>query len=205
MYQLVKDGYSDAEILEQIPDVAIKYIDKIGRLRLAYLTDKYRQTRRLELKVIYVCGKTGAGKTRDILDEYGDDQVYRVIDYKHPFDSYQCEPVICFDEFRSSLKLQDMLNYLDVYPLTLPARYSNKVACYLTVFVVSNWDFEHQYSELQQDASQKTSYEAWKRRFNDIVKVYTSDGVTTYKSLSEYLERSTGFIPVSNSDSLPFN
>ena len=139
MYSLVKEGLSTAEILELIPETAIMHIDKINKLRLAYLVDKFKSQRRLDLKVHYITGKTGLGKTRDILDEYGDENVYRVTDYQHPFDSYQCEPVICFDEYRTSLRLQDMLNYLDIYPLVLPARYAPKVACYTIVFVVSNW------------------------------------------------------------------
>lgn len=205
MYQLVKDGYTNAEILELCPVTAIKHIDKLNKLRHAYLTDKYKGTRRLELKVHYITGKTGAGKSRDVLDEYGDENCYRVTDYQHPFDSYQCESVLVFEEYRSSLKLQDMLNYLDVYPVTLPARYSPKVGCYTTVFVVSNWTFEQQYSELQKDLEQKSSYEAWVRRFNGRVKVYTDSGIEIYETIQDYLKRNEHFRPVDKSEPLPFD
>ena len=205
MYQLVKDGYSNAEILEMCPQTAIKHIDKLNKLRHAYLTDKYKGTRRLDLMVHYVTGKTGKGKSRDILDEHGDENVYRITDYQHPFDSYQCESVIVFEEYRSSLRLQDMLNYLDVYPVILPARYSPKVGCYLTVYVVSNWDFELQYSELQKDPDQKSTYEAWIRRFNGHVKVYNDSGIMTYNTMQDYLRRSEGFRPVDDNTPLPFD
>ena len=218
MYSLVKEGLSNAEIIELIPETAIQHIDKINKLRWSYLVDKFKGQRRLDLKVHYVTGKTGLGKSRDILDEYGDENVYRVTDYHHPFDSYQCEPVICYDEFRSSLRLQDMLNYLDIYPLTLPARYAPKVCCATTIFVVSNWDFELQYAELQKDPEQKSSYEAWIRRFNGYVKEYTENGVITYPTMQDYLKRNEQFRPAAeptpfdqdsqgsaNDDSMPFN
>lgn len=204
MYELVKDGLTDSEILTQCGETAIKHIDKIAKLRLAYLRDKFKRQRRLDLKVHYITGKTGTGKSRDILDEHGDENVYRVTDYQHPFDSYQCEPVIVFEEFRSSLRLQDMLNYLDIYPVILPARYSPKVGCYTTVYVVSNWNFEVQYSELQKDIEQKSSYEAWIRRFTGSVKEYTDNGIITYDTIKQYLKRNESFHPVTD-ETMPFN
>lgn len=205
MYSLVKEGYSDAEILELCPNTAIKHIDKINKLRHSYLTDKFRGTRRLNLKVHYITGKTGKGKSRDILDVHGDENVYRVTDYLHPFDSYQCQEVIVFEEFRSSIRLQDMLNYLDIYPVILPARYSPKVGCFTEIYVVSNWTFEMQYSELQKDYEQRSSYEAWIRRFNGVVKEYTDTGIITYPTLQDYLNRKTDFKPVSEDIIVPFD
>lgn len=205
MYNLVKDGYSDAEILELCPHTAIKHIDKINKLRHSYLTDKFRGTRRLNLKVHYITGATGTGKSRDILDIHGDENVYRVTDYQHPFDSYQCQDVIVFEEFRSSIRLQDMLNYLDIYPVTLPARYSPKVACFSEIYVVSNWTFEMQYSELQKDPEQKSSYKAWIRRFNGVVKEYTKSGIITYPTIQDYLKRNEEFRPVTDEDEMPFD
>lgn len=204
MYDLVKDGKSNAEILEICGDTAIKHIDKMNKLRHDYLVDKYKGTRRLDLKVHYITGKTGMGKSRDILDAHGDANVYRVTDYQHPFDSYQLQPVIVFEEYRSSLRLQDMLNYLDIYPVILPARYSPKVGCYTTVYVVSNWDFESQYCELQKDLSQKSTYQAWVRRFNGEVKEYTENGIITYSSMQNYLKRFENFHPVSTDEEIPF-
>ena len=54
------------------------------------------------------------------MEKHGYSNVYRVTDYQHPFDRYAQEPVICFDEFRSSLMVGDMLDYLDGYPRHSP-------------------------------------------------------------------------------------
>lgn len=205
LYDLVKEGLTDSEILESLGETAIKNIDRIPKLRLAYLRDKYKSQRRLNLKVHYVFGKTGTGKSRDILDEYGDENVYRVTDYQHPFDSYQCESVLVFEEFRASLRLSDMLNYIDIYPVMLPARYTNKFACYVNVFVVSNWSFEQQFHECKYNPEQKSSYEAWVRRFNGHVKEYTENGIITYSTMQDYLKRNEQYRPVDDTEPLPFD
>ena len=44
--------------------------------------------------------------------KYGYSNVYQVTNYEHPFDGYQGQNVIIFEEFRSSLKIDDMLKFL---------------------------------------------------------------------------------------------
>ena len=96
-----------------------------------------------------------------------------------------------------------MLNYLDLYPVILPARYAPKVCCALIIYVISNYSFEQQYAELQKDPEQKSSYEAWVRRFNGYVKEYTEDGIITYPTMQDYLKRNQQFRPVT--EPIPFD
>ena len=203
LYQMIQDGLSNAEIIAQNQDYILQ-IDKLDKLRTMLLIEKYRGTRRLDLEVTYICGVTGSGKTRSIYDEFGDENVYRVTDYVHPFDGYNhCESVIVFDEFRSSLKLKDMLHYLDIYPIELPSRYANKYACYTKIFIVSNWCLEKQYEELQR--YDKESWDAFLRRIHK-VKIFTGDKVITYNSVEEYLNHYETFHELSEAEqqALPF-
>lgn len=64
--------------------------------------------------MVYISGATGTGKTRGVLEKNGYSNVYRVTDYLHPFDSYNGQPVIAFDEFRSSLRIKEMLLFCDI-------------------------------------------------------------------------------------------
>lgn len=193
LYQMiVEEELSNAEIL-RINNDYILQIDKLDKIRTMHLQDKFRGTRRLDLEVTYVFGVTGAGKSRDILDTYGDENVYRITDYTHPWDNYQCESVAVFEEFRSSLQMQEMLNYLDIYPIQLKARYSNKYACFTRIFICTNWKLEQQYTELQERDSE--SWKAFLRRIHN-VKEYTKDGIIDYSSVEEYLNRKTSIIPV---------
>lgn len=203
LLELIKAGYSNMDILNVNNDYILN-LDKLDKLRTTYLIDKNKNERRLNLKVIYISGATGTGKTRGVLDTHGDGNVYRVSDYMHPFDHYSCEEVIAFDEFRSSLRISDMLNYCDIYPIQLPSRYSNKFACYETVYIISNWNLEEQYSEVQKDNPE--SWKAFLRRIHE-VRVYAEDGViTTYDSVEKYLNRNQEFHPVTEEEQieLPF-
>lgn len=185
LYQMVLDGLTNAEILAINQDYILQ-IDKLDKLRTIILTEKYKRTRRLDLRVTYIYGATGTGKTRGILDLYGDENVYRVTDYEHPFDTYACEPVIVFEEFRNSFhKISDLLCYCDVYPIVLPARYSNKFACYLHVYIVSNWKLEEQYEQLQKDDPE--SWKAFLRRIHS-VKVYKKNEILEFNSVQSYFD-----------------
>lgn len=186
LYNLVADGYTDGEILAENHDY-VKYLDTIARLRKTLLIEKYKGHRRLNLRVHYISGATGTGKTRGVLDKEGDANVYRATDYDHPFDSYEMQPVLCLDEFRSSLKMILMLDLLDIYPLELPARYSNRFACYETVYIISNWSLEDQYREVQD--SHPMTWPAFLRRIHTVT-VYDSNGqIHKYNSVKDYLDR----------------
>lgn len=201
LYRMIQDNMTNAEILSVNQDY-IMQIDKLDKVRTTILTERYKETVRLDLKVTYISGATGTGKTRGVLEKEGYVNVYRVTDYVHPFDSYSCQPVICFDEFRSSLKLKEMLLYCDIYPLELPSRYSNKYACYHKIYIVSNWALEKQYSELQRE--DKESWQAFLRRIHNVI-VYDKDGnKREYSSVKTYLEREREFRNVKDDEENPF-
>ena len=101
-----------------------------------------------------------------VMEKYGYSAVYRVTDYSHPFDGYKGQDVIIFEEFRSSLSIGDMLNYLDGYPLELPCRYANKVACYTKVYMISNIPLEQQYRNVQVDNPE--TWNAFRRRIKQV-------------------------------------
>ena len=203
LYQLVKDGYSKVDILEYNNDY-IQNIDTIDKIRTTLLIEKYKGERKIGLEVIYISGATGTGKTRGVMDRHGDENVYRVTDYQHPFDAYDCQPVIVFDEFRSSLRISDMLNYCDIYPIQLPARYSNKFACYTSVYIISNWSLEEQYPEVQKESPE--TWEAFLRRIKS-VHIYEEDGsIKVYDTVEQYLKRKEVFheLTKSEADTCPF-
>ncbi|NLW77853.1 MAG: hypothetical protein GXY32_00360 [Ruminococcaceae bacterium] len=119
--KMLLNGKSNAEIYEESAEY-MRYSSSLDRIRQDLMMNKFRTTWR-DLRVTYIFGATGTGKTRGVMEEYGYDKVYRVTDYNHPFDSYSGQDVIVFEEFRSGnkhIKISDMLNYLDGYPVALP-------------------------------------------------------------------------------------
>lgn len=165
--QFVKDGRTNAEILKACP-TAYSKLHYIEQARQTLLEERYKNEWR-DLEVTYIWGETGSGKTRSVMETYGYPNVYRVTDYTHPFDSYKGQDVILFDEFRSSLTLADMLKYLEGYPIGLPSRYANKIACYTKVFLISNIPLERQYANVQVDEPE--SWNAFRRRIHHVYRL----------------------------------
>lgn len=173
LYDMIKDGRSNYEILEENPKYMLK-LDKIDKARKVYLEEQYKNTWR-NVEVTYIWGTSGAGKSRGVKEKYGYSSVYTVTDYAHPFDGYAGQDVVLFEEFRSSLNISDMLQWLDGYPVDLPCRYANKVACFTKVYFCTNIDLHEQYRNVQQDYPE--TWAAFLRRIN-FVQVYT--GVNNY-------------------------
>ena len=181
LYDMIRDGKSNFEIIEENPKYML-HLDKIERTRQTILESEFKNTFR-KMQVEYVCGVTGAGKTRGVMEQYGYDKVFRVTDYSHPWDGYKGQDVVIFEEFKSSMRIQDMLNYLDGYPLELPSRYSNKIACYTKVYILSNILLEDQYRFVQSE--DPGVWDAFLRRLNR-VRLYGRSGVDVY-TVPEYL------------------
>lgn len=176
VYSMVKQGMTNFEIIEQIPDVMFQ-IDKLEIVRQTIRDQEFSEVWR-DLHVEYVYGDTGTGKTRSIMERYGYRNVYRVTDYKHPFDGYMGQDVVLFEEFRSSLLLGDMLKYLDGYPVVLPCRYANKQACFTKVYICTNLSLKEQYRDIQRESP--GDYLAFLRRIH-VVKQYLADYIKEYK------------------------
>lgn len=162
--QMIRDGMSNAEILEACPSAYSK-LAYIEQTRQTLLQERHKDAWR-NVDVTYLWGDTGAGKTRSVMEKYGYSKVYRVTDYSHPFDSYKGQDVIVFEEFRSSIKVQDMLLYLDGYPLELPCRYANKVACYTKVYLITNIPLNKQYPNVQEESPE--TWDAFRRRIHHV-------------------------------------
>lgn len=179
--ELVKDGASNLEIIENVPSAMLN-IEKVERTRSLFRDSAFADSWR-SLEVTYIFGSTGVGKTRSVMDKYGYANCYRVTDYKHPFDTYDGQDVLILEEYRSQFKIADILNYLDGYPLLLPCRYFNRQACFTKVFIITNIPPDYQYSGVAEE-----SKKAFYRRIHKVVQ-YTTSGFEKFASVSEYLSR----------------
>lgn len=176
LYEMVKDGKSDFEILETCPDFMTRLTD-ISRARQIILTEEYRSTFQPK-DVTYIYGPTGTGKTRFVMEREGYAAVYRVTEYEHPFDAYAGQQTLVLDEYRSQIKMTVILNLLDGYPCVLPCRYADKVGCFDSVFIISNISLEEQYPEVQRTYPQR--WAAFLRRIRRVVKFFEDGHVNVY-------------------------
>ncbi|MBE6592897.1 MAG: viral replication protein [Ruminococcaceae bacterium] len=175
LLQNVKDGLSTTEIIDESPSFAFKSRD-IDTLREAIMYERYRSEYR-DIQVTYLFGASGSGKTSGIYEKHPATEICRITDYGGRngirFDSYHGQDVLVFEEFNSQIPIETMLNYLDVYPLMLPARYTDRVACYTKVYITSNLSLGEQYKAEQQ--SRPETWNAFLRRIHKVY-AYHADG-----------------------------
>lgn len=198
--QLIEDGATDNEIRKAYPSQYLRYANSIARTRQVIMEAKFEKTFRV-LTVTYIYGSTGKGKTRHVMEKYGYENVYRVTNYDHPFDMYKGQKVIIFEEFRSSQKIEQMLNFLDGYPITLPARYGDKIACFDTVYIISNIPLSSQFVRMQSE--QPETFQAFLRRIHF---VWNCDGEPEPhpRNQSQTQQSFVNLTPIEDDGTLPF-
>ena len=164
LYDMVRAGMDVKEIISDNPSYMVRRreIEELIYDRQAELFgDKFR-----EMDVIYVYGSTGSGKTSGIVREHGYRNIYRVVDYKNPFDGYSGEDIIVFEEYWGQFDITMLLNCIDGHPYSLPCRYRNKVACYTKVYFTSNVALKDLYKDIQ--GSHPETFRALLRRIHHV-------------------------------------
>lgn len=180
LLQSLREGMTSLEAVEDNPDRFYHYRE-IETVRQSILEDTYSTTMR-QVEVTYLFGASGTGKTRGIFERHNPKSICRITDYGGKngvrFDSYHGQEVLVFEEFHSQIPISAMLNYLDIYPIMLPARYNDRVACYTTVYLTSNIPLEAQYQEIQR--YQLETWYAFLRRIHNVIE-YLPDGSTVQR------------------------
>ena len=180
LLQSLREGMTSLEAVEDNPDRFYHYRE-IETVRQSILEDTYSTTMR-QVEVTYLFGASGTGKTRGIFERHNPKSICRITDYGGKngvrFDSYRGQEVLVFEEFHSQIPISAMLNYLDIYPIMLPARYNDRVACYTTVYLTSNIPLEAQYQEIQR--YQLETWYAFLRRIHNVIE-YLPDGSTVQR------------------------
>jgi hypothetical protein len=198
-FEMLEADFSVMDIIREMPHM-LRHKSSLEQTRQELLADKYRKEFR-QLDVAYIFGGTGLGKTRHVMEKYGYENVCQITGYQHGcFDKYRGEPVILFDEFHSGIKITEMLTFLDGYPLELPCRYANRVACFTKVYIVSNVPLQAQYPNVQRETP--SVWQSFLRRINRIIE-YTDAGVFNEYTLGDCLEL-TSWQEIANTGDLPF-
>lgn len=168
-YDMLVNGQEVLDIIRAQTHM-MRYRTALEQVRQELIAEEYR-TKFRTLQVTYINGATGLGKTRYVMEKYGYKNVCQVTGYQHGcFDKYQCEDVLLLDEFCGGFRIQDINNYLDGYPLMLPCRYANRVACFTKVYIISNIPLELQYSNARIETP--LVWNAFVRRIHKVLVFY---------------------------------
>lgn len=134
--ELIQSGARMQQVAEAHPVTFVRNAAGLERLRLV-LTGTSREARNVRNVVLW--GATATGKTHRVRIAYPD--VYLVRPGRGPFDTYDGELTILFDEFNPvDWSITEMNLYLDKWPCSLNCRYFNKTARWTRVFICSNID-----------------------------------------------------------------
>lgn len=186
MISLVQDGASDVEIVQALPQMALR-LPSVEQYRQAYWSEKGKNYR--EMTVWYIYGKTRTGKTSYVYQNHDAEEICPVVDYKGNgiFDQYDTVKtrVLLLDEFRSSLPFSLLLALCDGQPQTLNCRYANRTCIHNVVYIISNISLLEQYPNIQQ--SEPESWQAFLARINHVRHYYDVEKFKDYK-VEEYLQ-----------------
>ena len=152
-------------------------------------------TRNVQVRVIV--GDTGTGKTRAAIDGLSRlGSVYRVTHWgPGAFDGYDGQDSIIFDEFTGQPPLSELLTWLDIYCVDLPARYRSRPAAFSRIVICSNVPVQNWYA-----TAPKVQRAALARRL-DVVEEWagTWDNVTvTYWDKDQVMKKLTEDVNITN-------
>lgn len=110
VYNKIKEGKKITEIIDENPEVYLKYNRGIEKIKNSI--SKPRDVNNPP-NVIWICGESGIGKTKWVYDNYKD--IYNK-DCSKWWDNYEQNECILIDDFEIWHDYRDLLKVLDRYP-----------------------------------------------------------------------------------------
>lgn len=181
---MLQKGLTPNQILEKLPFFYRRY-EKDIRGQFFALRSRNVPPRR-NIKVVWHVGESGTGKSNTyvkLCKEHGEESIYLLTDYDTGgFDMYCGEPILFMDEFKGSMKLQQLLNYLEGYKIQIHCRYANARALWNEVHITSVYPPDEVYRFMvDQDKRNRDRLTQLLRRINTIVYHYIEND--DYKTL----------------------
>lgn len=136
--EMLDEGKSMLDVFESVPASLrhFKALNYYQSLRCA------KKGRNLEKKVEILWGRPGVGKTRAIMDKFGDENVFLPIVTKDKvwFDGWNGQQVVLFDDFYGSIRYSWLLKFCDIYAMPLETKGGSFVHNFAHVYFTSNKD-----------------------------------------------------------------
>ena len=197
----IENGMSFYDLSKKHGNRFIRVMKWAKEYRQSHLENKFKRVFR-NMKVYYIYGSAGCGKTSYVFQKHGYDDVYRTTNYEFGWiDDYNGEKILFLDEFRSSFKISEILDYLDGQPIRIRGRHYNRVACYDTVYIVSNLSLKEQYTNIQQ--SEPKTWAAFCRRITAVYDFDKSKDIPVNKFTGE-LKKPPTLIEIADDGDMPF-
>lgn len=135
--QAIRAGQSDAEIIAAYPSIWHRSAE-LRKIRYTLMSQKYRSEYR-NLNCVYIEANLPPQEIHKLYPSSAD--TYVVSDYTHPWDSYSAEKTVVLLNYIGQFSWYEIRRYLDGCYCTLSARFSDAVACYENILIISPLSF----------------------------------------------------------------
>lgn len=166
-------GSQYAKYHKKIDDVCAKRMQDVAKQRNAE-----RKSKGEKVKVVWIFGPAGTGKTRFAKEQAAkqDEHYYITGSSRDPFQRYNGEDVIIYDEARpGDIAFSDLLKLLDPYgeDVAAPSRYFDKSICAGTFYITSPYSPLDYYKKIMGGgwAFQTDKYEQLLRRLTLVIQI----------------------------------
>ena len=166
--EMLKAGISLDEIQAIYPTQCLMYSRQLKDFA-QNIINKDCKNRLRDIKVTYIYGPAGTGKTSYMYQQLGFENTFCVDMYDNSmFTHYNNEKNIVFDEFTGKIDITYMNKLLDRYPVQLRGLNTVKYANFDEIYIISNLPLSAQYTKIQEE--QPVIYKAFLRRIGRIIK-----------------------------------
>lgn len=133
---LIKDLVKTHTVAELIEDGTLKNQQQV---KFAYTCQTHQNTHRTEYpRVIWLCGDSGAGKSKHIYDNHKADEVHKQTNTIKFWDGYTNQPIVVLDDIRADFaKFHELLTLLDKYPHRVEVKGDTRIFNSHTIYITS--------------------------------------------------------------------
>ena len=177
----------DALLLNPETRPAIRrHVTYLRAIEEAALRSRWSKTDR-SVTTHLLWGPPRTGKTWSLTHQrYSYNDIYRITDWVHPWDSYRSQPILILDEFDpDDVDFHLLCQILEGYPLELSARYSNAWAAWSEVWIVSNADLDEIVESYRAQGISESMLPSLPGRISEIIH-HTSPGVEVSSIPDDY-------------------
>lgn len=163
---LAKAGASKEDICKLYPQLFLKSGHRIDAI-YATQFEKYA-TQCRDVKVTYIYGPSGVGKTSKVRRELGLKDAFWVHNYDNSmFTNYKSQDTLVFDEYCGDIKIPQLNQYLNINPIQLRGLNCVKYGAYHNVCIISNYAPKELYQDIQR--TKPNIFETFMRRLHTII------------------------------------